>query len=114
MSLFKAGKVLSHALSSLESPTPSHQQRANAALLLANMARNEENCRVLVEKGAMPLLVSLTKRCVCAHIVCDMQRGGEGGEQGFLCISCNVSSQMMGKLHYLALSALRNLSMSGE
>ena len=77
-SLFKSGKVLSHALSCLEAPSSSLQQRANAALLLANMARSEENCRVLVEKGAVPLLVALTKMeeskevcvcvCVCVHV----------------------------------------------
>ncbi len=60
-SLFKTGKVLSSALASLEGHTSTQEQRANAALLLANMARSEDNCQVLVEMGVVPCLVKLLK-----------------------------------------------------
>lgn len=60
-SIFKSGKVLSYALTCLESKTSTQRQRANAALLLANMARNENNCQMLVERGVVPHLVTLLK-----------------------------------------------------
>ncbi|XP_064392703.1 rap1 GTPase-GDP dissociation stimulator 1-like [Halichondria panicea] len=84
-SLFKAGNVLSSALASLKGHTSTQEQRANAALLLANMARSENNCQVLVERGVVPRLVELLKE--------------------------EESKEMMGKLHHSALSALRNLSL---
>ncbi len=53
--------MLSSALASLEGHTSTQEQRANAALLLANMARSEDNCQVLVERGVVPRLVELLK-----------------------------------------------------
>ncbi len=60
-SIFKSSKVLSHALTCLENSASAQRQRANAALLLANMARSENNCQVLVERGVVPHLVTLLK-----------------------------------------------------
>lgn len=59
--IFKEGKVLSSALACLNSDTSSLHQRANAALIVANMARSEANCVVLIEKGVVPILIALTK-----------------------------------------------------
>ena len=59
--IFKEGKVLSSALTCLNSDTSSLHQRANAALIIANMARSEEKCVVLIEKGVVPILIALTK-----------------------------------------------------
>ncbi len=68
--IFKGGKVLSYALAYLESETSTHTQRANAALLVANMARTEDNCRVLVEQGVVPHLVALLKEEESKEVHC--------------------------------------------
>ncbi|CAI8023454.1 Rap1 GTPase-GDP dissociation stimulator 1-A [Geodia barretti] len=98
-------ELVTTALGWLKAPT-TLPQRANSALLLANMARTDEMCEMFISRGLVSLLLHLTQ-IEEPEEVCSSYLLVEFSLQlsGLFCLFLQLS----GKVLVSALSALRNL-----